>query len=85
MVENAAGEEVTVVAVQDKNDKSVEVLKVETVQEQIKVIENVQTVNKKTVNEYGVTIEFTNDVTAIKSDQNCNIALNFINSQLTQY
>lgn len=85
VVENTEGEEVKIVAVQDKDDKSVEVLSVETVEEQVKVVENVQTINKKTVNEYGVSVEFTNDVTTIKSDQNCNIALNFINSQLTQY
>ena len=57
----------------------------ETVEEQVSVVQNVQTINKKTVNEYGVSIEFTNDVAAIKSDQSSNIALNFITSQLTQY
>lgn len=57
----------------------------ETVEEQVSVVQNVQTINKKTVNEYGVSIEFTNDVAVIKSDQSSNIALNFITSQLTQY
>ena len=54
-------------------------------EEQISIVQNIQTINKKTVNEYGVSIEFTNDLSVIKSDQNSNVALNFITSQLTQY
>jgi hypothetical protein len=84
-VENSKGEEVTINAVQDKSDQSVEVISIKPVAAVVETVQAVQTTNTKVVNSYGVSIEYTNDKTVLTTDQNINIALTSINSQLPQY
>jgi hypothetical protein len=58
------------------------VKQVETV---VETRQHTEVTNTKKVDSYGVSIEFTNDKTVLTSDQNVNIALTYINSQLTTY
>lgn len=84
-VENAKGEDVTITAIQDKSDQSVQVVSVKNVEEVIETVEKVETTNTKVVSAYGVSTEYTNDKTVLSTDQNINIAVTSINSQLPQY
>ncbi len=51
----------------------------------VETSQHTEVTNTKKVDNYGVSIEYTNDKTVLASDQNVNIALTYINSQLTTY
>lgn len=84
-VENPKGEEITISAIQDKGDQSVEVISIKPVKTTEEAVSNVDITNTKTVNNYGVTVEYTNDKAALSTDQNINVAVNYIHTQLPSF
>jgi hypothetical protein len=82
-VENAKGEELIISAIQDKADQSVQVISVNQASSTInEAVQTVEVTNTKKVDSYGVSIEYTNDKTVLSTDQNINVALTYISSQL---
>lgn len=84
-VENPKGEEITISAIQDKGDQSVQVISVKPVKTTEEAVSSANITNTKTVNNYGVTVEYTNDKAALSTDQNINVAVNYIHTQLPSF
>ncbi len=81
--EDSKGHSVTIVAVQQKGESTIEVLNVQT---DIATIEQTTVESKtvKTVTEYGVKVQYTTDQQTISSNQNVNVAVTSITSQHTE-
>lgn len=62
-----------------------QVISVKPVKTADEAVSSANVTNTKTVNSFGVTVEYTNDKAVLSTDQNINVAVNYIHTQLPSF